>query len=125
MNALLQASGPALVKPDMLMTAYSAARGVPLDRLTSRDGQAPAITALRHELTWLLRQMTDLSFERIGQHMNRDYATVHAAHAKVADRNARDPEYRMALLGLMTRIIQSIHAVDPAQPYTGAVTHGH
>lgn len=122
MNALLQ-HGPAIVDPDMLMTAYSAARGVPLETLTSREGQAHTITALRHELAWFLRQLTDLSFERIGQKMNRDYASVYAAHAKVADRIARDAEYRVALLALMTRIIQSIHAVDPAQPYTGEVSH--
>jgi chromosomal replication initiation ATPase DnaA len=125
MNAPLQTHGPAMVDPELLMTAYSAARNVPLETLISRDGQAHPITALRHELAWFLRQLTDLSFERIGQRMNRDYATVYAAHAKVAERIAQDQEYRAGLLALMTRVIQSIHAVDPAQPYTGAARHGH
>lgn len=126
MSALLEKTGHAFVDPQFLMAAYSVERGVPTEMLTRPwpvASQTRRITTLRHELIWLMRQMTDLSFAQIGAMMNRDYATVYHAHGAIADRIARDPDYRGSILDLLTRLFQVIHARDPQQPYVGVVRH--
>lgn len=97
--------------PGQVIRAFCNRTGARLEDLTGTS-KTQSVTALRHELMYLLRQMTVLSLSDIGRHLgNRDMATVHAGIANVADRVAERMEYRQRLRQLKEAIIQA--AADP------------
>ena len=81
--------------PDRVIARYVALRRIDRDQLLFGRSQTQRVTAVRHELMWILRELTDLTFQQIGERMGgRDYATVWHAVAKISDRFLRDPDYR-------------------------------
>lgn len=73
------------------------------------------ITRSRHELMYLLRQLTVLSYTDIGRHLGgRDMATVYAGISNVADRIGSDLEYRITMRDLMDAIIRSMASPAPS-----------
>ncbi len=104
-----------LVDAEALIDAYAALRNVPRDMLTDKRSQTAMITGLRHQLIWLLRAWTPLSFAQIGQVMGgRDYATIHAANAKICDRICRDTDYRAHVADSMVSL-RAVLQGNPAQ----------
>ncbi len=62
--------------------------------ITSRVSIRP-VARVRHELMWLLRDLTHLTLAEIGQHVGgRDETTVRYGIDQVADRMAQDDGYR-------------------------------
>jgi hypothetical protein len=97
--------------PGQIMTVFALQNGQRLEDLTG-PSKTQAITRLRHELMYLMRQMTVLSYSDIGRHLGgRDMATVHEGVGKVADRIATDPAYRDHMRRLRDGIIQASLAV--------------
>ena len=108
---------------DRIINAYATLKGVRLADLVG-PSKAPAITAYRHELMFLIRRLDPAaSFSLIGRFMGgRDMATVHEAIAKVEQRLQREPDYAIEL-GLLARQIvkladeQAIPTGPQAKPW--------
>ena len=103
---------PPMIRPEAVLTAYCRITGVLIADLTGPSKAAP-IVKRRHELIYLLAQMTVLSQTDIGRRVgNRDQATVQAAIQNVADRLAADPAHAERLRDI-ARIIRDS---PPAAP---------
>ena len=102
-------SGPVLVPTPVtivqIMEAYAKLSGVQMADLVG-PSKAPAITAYRHEMMFLIRRMDPAaSFSLIGRFIGgRDMATVHEAIAKMELRLQREPDYRDHLVALVDQI---------------------
>lgn len=94
-------------RPARIMAAFCHQNAVQLEDLTG-PSQTHAVTRLRHELMYLLRQLTVLSLSDIGRHLGgRDMATVHEGVAKIAARMATDREYRDRLRDMRDGLIRA------------------
>lgn len=91
---------------DRVINAYVKLTGLSKNDLLG-PSKAPAITAYRHELMFLIRRLDPAaSFTLIGRFMGgRDMATVHEAIAKVEQRLQREPGYASELEGLLCAIV--------------------
>lgn len=97
---------PAKPTIDRIMNAYAVLTGVSLHDIIG-PSKAPAITAYRHELMFLIRSLDPAaSFTLIGRFIGgRDMATVHEAIAKVEQRLQREPGYASEVDGLLSAIV--------------------
>lgn len=97
---------PTSISIDKVISAYAKVTGLSLSELVG-PSQAPAITAYRHELMFLIRRLDPAAtFSLIGRFVGgRDMATVHAAVAKVDQRLAREPGYAAELASLSRQIV--------------------
>jgi Bacterial dnaA protein helix-turn-helix len=104
--------------PDRVIDAFVQLRGIDKVELLRGTSQTRDITQLRHELMWLLRDITHLSYEGVGFLIgDRDCATVHAGVAKVSDRIMQDQAYRAHLQALHAAILTlSDPATGTCQP---------
>jgi Bacterial dnaA protein helix-turn-helix len=94
-------------RPAQIIAAFCRQNGVQLEDLAG-PSKTQTITRLRHELMYLMRQLTVLSQSDIGLHLGgRDMATVHAGIAKVADRMATNVEYRDRLRDMRDGLIRA------------------
>lgn len=89
----------AYLKPDAVIDAFSQWSEIPREELLEGTNTTRQITAARHMLMWLLRDLTASSFSTIGAIIGgRDDKTIHSAVNKVADQIAADPSYKERLL---------------------------
>lgn len=73
-----------------------------LARITTRP-----VVRVRHELMWLMRDLTYLSLVDIGRWIGgRDATTVQNGIDQITDRIAADPEYRREMLFQRTNILR-------------------
>lgn len=103
-------------RPAQIMSAFCRQKCVQLEDLAG-PSKTQAITRLRHELMYLMRQLTVLSLSDIGRHLGgRDMATVHEGIAKVADRMATDREYRDHIRDMRDGVVRAtvFTEADPA-----------
>lgn len=108
-------------RPAQIMDAFCRQNGVQLQDLAG-PSKTKNITRLRHELMYLLRQLTVLSLSDIGRHLGgRDMATVHEGSAKVADRMATDLEYRDRLRETRDGIIRATQSAEAAPETTAGL----
>jgi Bacterial dnaA protein helix-turn-helix len=92
--------------PERVVAAYVTLRAVERVELLSGTSQTREITQARHELMWVMRELTHCSLSEIGWWIGgRDMATVHAGVAKVADRLMEDKPYRTWLQSLLAAIL--------------------
>lgn len=91
---------------DRIINAYVKMTGLSTADLLG-PSKAPAITAYRHELMFVIRRLDPAaSFTLIGRFMGgRDMATVHEAIAKVEQRLQREPGYASELEALVRQIV--------------------
>lgn len=104
-------------RPSQIMSAFCALNRVQLEDLAG-PSKTQAITRLRHELMYLMRQLTVLSQSDIGRHLGgRDMATVHEGIAKVADRMAADRDYRDHMRDMRDQVVRAtmFAEADPAK----------
>ena len=99
MNALFAKSAYPQVKKtrdaEIVITAYLRLRGASRADVVEGSSKNRAVVMPRHELMWLLRDLTFLSKSAIGRLIGgRDYATVDSGIANIADRLAASAEYR-------------------------------
>ena len=97
---------PAKPTIDRIIRAYAQLSGAAVEDLVGRS-QAARITALRHELMYLIRRIDPAaSFTLIGRFMGgRDMATVHEAIAKVEQRLQRELFYADQLEAVARQMI--------------------
>lgn len=95
------------LRPDRVIRAFAEFRGIEEAVLLHGSERTRAITALRHELMWLLHDLTDASHATIGQIIGgRDGSTVWEAIQGVADRLATDTDYRIAVRAARRRCVE-------------------
>ena len=123
-NALTNASARLRAQPDtapidQVVNAYVKLTGLSPTDLVG-PSKAPAITAYRHELMYLIRRIDPAaSFTLIGRFIGgRDMATVHEAIAKVEQRLQRETDYRFELESLRRQIVDM--AQEAMRDRTGA-----
>ena len=98
----LKATRPA----DEVIAAFVALRGTTLETLLSRSSHR-TLTRARHELMWLLRDLTHLSLAEIGELLGgRDATTVRHGIDQATDRIAQDEAAREIMLRLRSCILQ-------------------
>lgn len=91
---IMRAENPCL-DPGLVVAAYTRLRGVNRTELLEGVSKVRSVTLPRHELMWLLRELTALSLTAIGQLMGgRDVATVKCGIDGIADRAAGNAGYR-------------------------------
>lgn len=107
--------------PDFVITAYLRLRGASRADVCDGCSKNRAVVMPRHELMWLLQDMTFLSKSAIGKLMGgRDYATVDSGIANVADRLAASIEFRAQMQQARAYIL-ACDQIDP-DPQNDAAT---
>ncbi|GEM_PF-4352834 len=104
--------------PADVLAAYCTIAQVPLHELTA-DSKARPVSRPRHEVMWLLRDLTAAPAAQIGQLLGgRHQATVVEAVCKVADRIGAEPEYRARMRQLRGEIVAWVAAPATPGPYS-------
>ena len=92
--------------PERVVAAYVTLRAADRAELLNGTSTTREISQARHELMWVMRELTHCSLTEIGRWIGgRDIATVHAGVAKVADRLMDDKPYRTWLQSLLAAIL--------------------
>ena len=99
--------------PDAVISAYCALRQVDEAVLLHDRTQTRAITERRHELMWLLHNLTVSPHDVIARLFGRHSSTVWEAVSNVCDRMASDDVFRRRLRDLREQIVQLV-ASPPA-----------
>lgn len=100
----MKATLPAAQVIDAFLTLRNAASNLIID---SRTMVRP-VARVRHELMWLLRDLTHLTLADIGQLIGgRDETTVRYGIEQVADRIAKDDDYRREMLFARTAVLKA------------------
>lgn len=91
---------------ERVVAAYVTLRAAERAELLSGTSRTREITQARHELMWVMRELTTCSLTDIGRWIGgRDMATIHAGVSKVADRLMTDKPYRTWLQSLLSAIL--------------------
>lgn len=112
-----QIAAKAQLTIDQAIAVYAEMHGLRIEDLVG-PSKAPAITAYRHELMFLIRRMNPAaSFYLIGRFLGgRDMATVHEAVIKVERRLQLEDGYAGHLQSLMDHMIRiAIARTDPVE----------
>lgn len=94
MNMPAAISNRPSMPPQMLVNAYCKLRRIGVADLLNGATKTRAITMPRHELMYLLRELTPLSFDAIGKVMGgRDISTVMSGVKNISERILADADY--------------------------------
>lgn len=105
--------------PELVIAAYVHLRGVDREELLEGDHATRDVTRLRHELMYLLRDLTSLPLMKIGLLFGgRTEATVKQGVSKVADRMMDSPLYRQQMRLLHAAMLAYPQQMMPAQDQT-------
>jgi hypothetical protein len=119
--SILPAANPCL-DPELVIAAYCRMRGVNRTELVEGFSKVRSITVPRHEVMWLLRDLTTLSQTAIGRMMGgRDQATVKAGIDAISDRVGHDTVYRDNLAQVRAYILAFTAPEDLTGEDAGAV----
>jgi hypothetical protein len=114
MNAMTPAATQ-LRHPDHVINAYCRLVAVTRQSMCEAEDRTRVITRHRHCLWWLMRDLTTLSYARIGAYFGgRDTSTVQVAIEGMADKIASDSDLRRHLME--TRALIASMPVDVTQP---------
>lgn len=92
--AVLRAEAPCL-DPQEVVRAFLKMTGVRRWELIESRVTTHVLAHLRQDLMWLLRDLTSLSYEKIGDLLDgRDHTTIMNGVERVTARMAADPKYR-------------------------------
>lgn len=119
--SILRAVNPCL-DPGLVVAAYCRLRGINRSEVLEGFSKVRAIVLLRHELMWLLRDLTDLSQADIGRLMGgRDQATIKAGVDGISNRIASEPVYRNQMSQVRAYVLAFTAADDLVREDAGAV----
>ena len=77
------------ITPEKVIGYVSQKYGVPVEDIVGKRKTGDVVTA-RQVAMYLLRDMTELSYESVGKAFNRDHSTVVSSYAKIKDVIAKD-----------------------------------
>lgn len=107
--------------PDVVVATFLAFRAAAHDEVIQSRTMARPVVRLRHELMWLLRDLTHLSLESIGQVIGgRDATTVRHGIDQIADRIASDDGYRREMRFQRLALLKAAGGMPPALRMTAA-----
>jgi chromosomal replication initiation ATPase DnaA len=115
--------GNPMLEPDRVIDAYVKIRRVRRQLLLATMPQSHTVSAVRHELMYLMRHLTALSMESIADLMGgRHASTIWAGVEKITLRASRDRDYADYIAGLGHLIAAQVEAEDTAQ-IAGGIAH--
>jgi hypothetical protein len=119
--SILRAENPCL-DPGIVAAAFARLRGVNLRELQEGVSKVRSITVPRHELMWILRDLTALSLREIGDTMGgRDVTTVKNGVDIISNRIAGDSAYRDQMAQVRAYILAFTAPDDLVGEDAGAV----
>ena len=100
---ILSGNEPVDVTVDRIITLVSKRLNIPVEDIRSKNRTAKFVNA-RHICIYMIRQLSDVSFNTLGEIFERDHATIMAAFRKVDSAMASDPEFAAFVNGMMEEI---------------------
>jgi len=100
---LLGGAEPVSVTIEKIFSAIQSKYGVGKNELTGKK-RTKEIAAARHLSVYVIKEITDMSFQSIAKIFERDYATIHASHEKIQKQYESDAMFRIE----MDELIRSI-----------------
>ena len=100
---ILSGNEPVDVTVDRIITLVSKRLNIPVEDIRSKNRTAKFVNA-RHICIYMIRQLSDVSFNTLGEIFERDHATIIAAFRKVDSAMASDPEFAAFVNGMMEEI---------------------
>jgi hypothetical protein len=117
----VQPGGP-VRDPETVIAAYVRLRQVSRREICHGKVRSHSVVWPRHELSWLLHDLTPLVYREIGMLTGgRDTASVMHSIARVADRMAEDPDWREAVVSARQFILNEPPAGKRERPDNGAM----
>jgi hypothetical protein len=100
--------------PEQVITSFLSFRQASAELVIASRCTARPVVRVRHELMWLLRDLTYLSLLDIGKLMgDRDPTTVQNGIDQVSDRIAADPDYRREMLAHRGALLRRAEQLPP------------
>ena len=93
---LLGGAVPVSVTLDKIFAAIQSKYGVDKADLMSKK-RTKEIAWARHIAIYVIREITDMTFQNISKIFNRDYATVHSSHELIAEKYKNEPMFRIEI----------------------------
>ena len=100
---ILSGNEPVDVTVDRIITLVSKRLNIPVEDIRAKRRTANVVNA-RHICIYMIRQLSDVSFNTLGEIFERDHATIMAAFRKVEAAMATDPEFSAFVNGMMDEI---------------------
>ena len=88
---------------DRIITLVSKRLSIPVGDIRSKQRTANVVNA-RHVSIYMIRQLTDVTFNTIGEIFGRDHSTIMAAFRRVESMMTTDPEFAALVNGMMEEI---------------------
>jgi len=100
---ILSGNEPVDVTVDRIITIVSKRLNIPVEDIRAKRRTANVVNA-RHICIYMIRQLTDVSFNTLGEIFDRDHATIIAAFRKVDSAMASDSEFAAFVNEMMDEI---------------------
>ncbi|MBR4335286.1 MAG: chromosomal replication initiator protein DnaA [Clostridia bacterium] len=94
---------PVDVTVDRIISLVSKRLSIPVGDIRSKQRTANVVNA-RHVSIYMIRQLTDVTFNTIGEIFGRDHSTIMAAFRRVESMMTTDPEFAALVNGMMEEI---------------------
>lgn len=100
---ILSGNEPVDVTVERIISIVSRRLNIPVEDIRAKRRTANVVNA-RHICIYMIRQLTDVSFNTLGEIFDRDHATIMAAFRKVDSAMATDPDFSSFVCGMMEEI---------------------
>jgi hypothetical protein len=108
-DTLLTCRGPAAFDTAEIIAAVCKLTRTKPDQILSKI-RVQHVAMARQIVMYAIRELTGMSFPKIGDRLGRDHATVIHAHRLICRRMEKEPGFAVTMSNLL-------HAFDGAQPY--------
>ena len=100
---ILTGNEPVNVTVDRIISTVSKRLNIPVEDIRAKRRTANVVNA-RHICIYIIRQLTDVSFNTLGEIFGRDHATIMAAFRKIDSSMASNPEFSAMINEMMEEI---------------------
>ena len=94
---------PVDVTGDRIISLVSKRLSIPVEAIRAKQRTANVVNA-RHICIYMIRQLTDVTFNTLGDIFGRDHSTIMSAFRRVESSMATDPEFAALVSGMMEEI---------------------
>ena len=100
---VLSGNEPVNITVDRILAAVSRRYGISTEDIKAKKRSADIVNA-RHICIYLIRQLTDISFNSIGEFFSRDHATIISAFKKVESNVSTSQSFAKEIEELMSEL---------------------
>ena len=100
---VLSGNEPVNITVDRILAAVSRRYGISTEDIKAKKRSADIVNA-RHICIYLIRQLTDISFNSIGEFFSRDHATIISAFKKVESNVSTSQHFANEIQELMSEL---------------------